>query len=196
MRGWMSDGQHLTMAELEAGLDHIRQAPRDRGALEMIVRRPTIGQREVLDEGQLDLIVGLVGDNWQTKGSVSTLDGSSHRDKQLTIMGARVIALVAQTKHRWPLAGDQLYVDLDLSAENLPAGTRLTIGSAVVEVTAPLHTGCHKFRSRFGRDAMKFVNCNKDLHYRGINAKVVEPGIVRVGDIVCKQSAGLSTANR
>lgn len=188
--------QHLTMAELEAGIGHIRQSPRDGGVLEMIVRRPSVNQREVLVEGQLDMLVGLVGDNWRTKGSLTTLDGSSHPDKQLTIMNARVIALVAQTKDRWPLAGDQLYVDLDLSAENLPPGTWLAIGSAIVEVTAPPHTGCHKFKSRFGRDAMKFVNRTEELHHRGVNAKVVQPGIIRVCDIVRKQSAGKSAANR
>lgn len=187
MRRAASDIQHLTMAELEAGLDHIRGSPCDGGVLEMIVRRPSVDHREVLDEGELDLVVGLVGDNWRAKGSLTTLDGSSHPEKQLTIMNARVIALVAMTKDRWPLAGDQLYIDLDLSAENLPPGTRLAIGSAVVEVTAPPHTGCHKFKSRFGRDAMKFVNGIEDLRYRGINAKVVQPGVIRVGDIVRKQ---------
>jgi MOSC domain-containing protein YiiM len=180
------------MAELEAGLDHIRQSPRDNGVLAMIVRRPTVNEREVLAEAQLDCLVGLVGDNWQSKGSRSTLDGASHPDKQLTIMNVRVIALVAHNQERWPLAGDQLYIDLDLSATNLPPGTRLLIGSAVVEVTGVPHTGCHKFKSRFGRDAMKFVNHSNDLHYRGINAKVVQSGLVRVGDVVRKQSPATS----
>jgi MOSC domain-containing protein YiiM len=180
------DAKLLTMAELEAGLDHIRQSPRDNGPLLLIVRRPSVNERELLAEGQLDREVGLVGDNWRTKGSQGTSDGSAHPDMQLTIMNARVIDLVAQGKERWPLAGDQLYVDLDLSADNLPAGTRLAIGWAVVEVTAVPHTGCKKFMARFGRDAMKFVNWSKDLHYRGINAKVVEPGTIRVGDCVTK----------
>jgi hypothetical protein len=180
------DGKQLSMAELEAGLDHIRQSPRDNGPLLMIVRRPRVNQRELLTEAQLDCQEGLVGDNWRTKGSQSTADGSAHPDMQLTIMNARVADLVAQGAERWPLAGDQLYVDLDLSADNLPAGARLAIGSAVVEVTAVPHTGCRKFSARFGRNAMKFVNCRKDLHYRGINAKVVEPGTIRVGDCVRK----------
>jgi hypothetical protein len=174
------------MPDLEAGLDHIRQSPRDNGVLAMIVRRPTVNEREVLAEALLDIAIGLVGDNWRTKGSWSRFDGSAHPDMQLTIMNVRVIALVAQEKERWPLAGDQLYLDLDLSAKNLPPGTRLAVGAAVVEVTAVPHTGCQKFKSRFGRDAMKFVNRDQDLHLRGINAKVVESGTIRVGDVARK----------
>ena len=182
----MATAKHLTMAELEAGLEHIRQSPRDEGPVVMIVRRPGVNEREVVDEAELDSVHGLIGDNWGAKGSMSTLDGSAHPDMQLTIMNARVIELVAQDRERWPLAGDQLYVDLDLSAENLPTGTRLAIGSAIVEVTAVPHTGCHKFKARFGRDAMKFVNWSKDLHYRGINAKIVRGGTIRVADVVRK----------
>lgn len=174
--------KHLTKAQLEAGLEHIRQSPKDNGEVQMIVRRPQVNSREVLTEAQLDPVVGLVGDNWLSKGSRSTADGSAHPEMQLNIMNARVIALVAQDKERWPLAGDQLYIDLDLGAENLPAGTRLAIGSAIVEVTSEPHTGCHKFKARFGRDAMKFVNASQELHFRGINAKVVQAGTVRVGD--------------
>jgi hypothetical protein len=179
----MTAVKNLTMAELEAGLGNIRQSPKDRGEVRMIVRRPRPDERECLTEARLDPLEGLIGDNWKKKGSLSTFDGSSHPDMQLTIMNARVIALIAQCKERWPLAGDQLYIDLDLSAENLPAGTRLAIGSAVVEVTAVPHTGCRKFMARFGRDAMKFVNWSKDLHLRGINAKVIRAGIIREGDL-------------
>jgi MOSC domain-containing protein YiiM len=154
----------------------------------MIVRRPRTDEREVLEEGELDLIQGLVGDNWRTRGSSGTADGSAHPDMQLNVMNSRVIALLAQKKERWPLAGDQLFIDLDLSAENLPPGTRLAVGSSVIEVTAQPHTGCQKFVARFGLDAMKFVNspARKHLHLRGINAKVIQPGTVRVGDIVKK----------
>lgn len=175
---------HLTMAELEAGLEHILQSPKDGGRVEMIVRRPRIDERELLVEGQLNLQEGLAGDNWSVKGSSSTADGLAQPDAQITIMNARVIALVAQERERWPLAGDQFYIDLDLSAENLPPGTRLALGSAVVEVTALPHTGCRTFSARFGAHAMRFVNWSKDLHFRGINAKVVQAGIVRVGDLV------------
>lgn len=184
----MADTLHLTMEELEAGLDHIRAAPRDGGVLNLIVRRPGIGQREVLQEADLDLAEGLVGDTWRIRPSSRTPDGSPHPHMQLNIMSARVISLVARHPGRWALAGDQLYVDLDLSAANLPPGTRLALGSAVVEVTDQPHTGCKKFVERFGMDALKFVNSplGRELHLRGINAKVVQPGRIAVHDPVWK----------
>ena len=180
--------RHLTTEELQAGLEAIRQSPKDEGVLELIVRRPHIGEREVLDEGQLDIVDGLVGDTWSTRGSRRSKDGLAHPDMQLNIMNARVIALVAQERERWHLAGDQLFMDLDLSAENLPPGTRLAVGSAVIEVTAEPHTGCQKFVSRFGAEAMEFVNSElgKVLCLRGINAKVVQGGTVKVGQIAKK----------
>ncbi len=184
----MTTVKHLTTAELEAGLDEIRQAPKEEGVLTLIVRRPNVDAREVLSEGQLDLAEGLVGDSWRMRGSSRTDDRSAHPDMQLNIMSARAIALVAPDKERWQLAGDQLFIDMDLSAENLPPGTQLALGAAVVEVTAIPHTGCNKFVARFGLDAMKFVNSpvGKELHLRGINAKVVQPGVIRVGDVVKK----------
>ncbi len=180
--------KHLTTEELEACLETIRRSPKDNGVLKLIVRRPRADEREVLDEGELDLLEGLVGDSWKTRGSSRTSDGSAHPDLQLTLMNTRVIALLAQAKERWSLAGDQLYLDLDLSADNLPAGTRLALGSAVIEVTAIPHTGCQKFEARFGQDAMRFVNSpmGRQLHLRGVNAKVVRPGVIRVGDLVRK----------
>jgi len=179
---------HLTIEELEAGLEMIRQSPKDNGVLKLLVRRPREGEREVLDEGKLDLIHGLMGDNWLTRGCSSTPDGSAHPGTQLNVMNFRVIALLAEEKERWPLAGDQLYLDMDLSADNLPPGTRLALGSAIIEVTAEPHTGCKKFLARFGREALKFVNSSlgKQLHLRGINAKVVRPGTIRIGDLVSK----------
>ena len=184
----MAEIKHLTIAELEAGLDTLRQSPQDGGVLELIVRRPQIGAREVLEEGALDLAEGLVGDNWRSRGSSRTGDGTSHPDMQLNVMNARMIALVAQTKERWQLAGDQLFIDLDLSADNVPPGTRLALGSAVIAVTEQPHTGCKKFVERFGAEALKFVNSavGKQLQLRGINAKVVHPGVIRVGDVVKK----------
>ncbi len=184
----MNTIKHLTKEELEAGLEAIRQSPKDEGVLQMLVIRPEIDARVALEAGQLDLAGGLVGDNWPTRGSSRSADGSPHPDMQLNIMNARVIALLAQDKERWPLAGDQLYIDLDLSAENLPPGTRLSIGAAVIEVTAQPHTGCKKFLARFGQDALEFISSpvGKQLHMRGINAKVVQPGALRVGDVVRK----------
>jgi hypothetical protein len=154
----------------------------------MIVRRPAVDEREVLEIGELDLEEGLRGDNWRARGSEMTADGSAHPDAQLNMMNSRVIALLAQDRERWQLAGDQLYVDLDLSAENLPPGSRLAIGSALIEVTALPHTGCKKFAERFGADATRFVNSSagKELKLRGVNAKIVQPGVVRVGDAIRK----------
>ncbi|MDE2915008.1 MAG: hypothetical protein OXL68_19060 [Paracoccaceae bacterium] len=180
----------LDADELEAGLPKILASPKDSGIVRMIVRRPSDGEREVMNTGELSLSDGLVGDNWRSRGSGRTDDGSAHPEMQLNLMNARVIALVAQTEDRWALAGDQLFVDLDLSKENLPAGTRLELGSTIVEVTAVPHLGCKKFVSRFGVEAMKFVNSRrgKTLCLRGINAKVVKPGRVSTGDRVRKMS--------
>ncbi len=179
--------RYLTALELEAGLDEITRSPGDHGVLELIVRRPQVGGREILREGQLSLADGLVGDNWRLRGGAR----APNLDAQLTLMNSRVIALVSQDKARWPLAGDQLYVDLDLSEGNLPPATRLSIGSAVIEVSAQPHTGCAKFVERFGLEAMKFVNAPeyKALHLRGINTRIVCPGVIRVGD-TAKKLAG------
>ena len=184
----MDGVKHLTMKELEEGLDEVRDSPENEGILEMIARRPAIGQREVLAEGELHPAEGLVGDNWKSRGSSRTPDGSADPDMQLNVMNARCAALVAQDNNRWQLAGDQLYVDLDLSEDNLPPGTRLSLGTAVIQVSEQPHTGCGKFVSRFGADAMKFVNSvlGKRLRLRGLNARVIQPGTVRAGDVVRK----------
>jgi len=180
--------RHLTTLELEAALDHLREAPKDDGVVQLIVRRPQVEEREVVEEAELDPVKGLIGDSWCFRGSSKTADGGPHPEMQINIMNARVTALVAQERERWSLAGDQLYIDMDLSKHNLPAGTRLEIGSAVLEVTALPHTGCYKFVSRFGVDAMKFVNSpvGKELCLRGINAKVVQAGVVRLGSTAKK----------
>ena len=178
------------MATLEAGLDAVRAAPADRGKVELIVRRPEVDAREVVEEATLDADGGLVGDNWHVKPSLKT--GAPNPEAQLTVMNARVTALVAgDERERWALAGDQLYVDLDLSYRNLPPGTRLRIGNeAVIEVTDEPHRGCGKFSSRFGVDALKFVNSavGRELNMRGINTRIVTGGMVRTGDPVTKLS--------
>ena len=176
------------MQELEAALEHLRQAPKDDGVVQLIVCRPEVDQRQEMAQAELDPIKGLIGDNWSVRGSGRTPDGSAHPEMQINIMNARVTALVAQERERWSLAGDQLYLDMDLSKENLPAGSRIQVGSAVLEVSPLPHTGCHKFVSRFGVDAMKFVNSEvgKQLCLRGINAKVVQAGIVKVGQTAKK----------
>ncbi len=186
--GMLRDVEHLTTAQLEAALDHLRSAPRDEGTVELVVRRPAVDEREVLAEGRLDLAAGLVGDTWSQRGSSRTPDGGPHPEMQLNVIGARLSTLVAIDPERRALAGDQLHVDLDLSVENLPPGTRLGLGTAVIEVTPQPHTGCAKFVARFGQDAMRFVNSplGRELRLRGMNAKVVVPGTVRPGDPIRK----------
>ena len=175
---------HLTTEQLEAGLEHIRQSPADGGSLLMIVRRPGTDEREVVEEAALDVDVGLVGDDWKARGSPRTPDGKANPEAQITMMNSRLLALLAQSEERWPLAGDQLVIDMDLSVDNLPPGTRLSIGSAMVEISAKPHTGCEKFEDRFGRDALRFISTplGRSLRLRGVNTKVVRSGTIRVGD--------------
>jgi MOSC domain-containing protein YiiM len=166
---------------LEAGITHVLAAPTELGTVELVVRRPVEGEREVLEEGVIDF-PGLVGDR-------HTLRRDTHAGTEITLMNARVVDLLADgDRDRWQLAGDQLYVDLDLRQENLPAGTRLQVGSATLEVSEMPHTGCAKFTARFGSDATRFVNAkaNRELRLRGLNARVVTPGTVRPGDAIRK----------
>jgi MOSC domain-containing protein YiiM len=172
--------------DLDARLGFIQEAPRDQGRLQLIVRRPAVDQREVLDEARLDPEVGLVGDGWAARGSRSTPDGSADPAAQLTVMSSRVLEAIEPDRDRWPLAGDQLYVDLDLSIDTLPAGSRLAIGLAIVEVSEQPHTGCAKFSARFGSDALRWINSptGRACRMRGLNARVVVGGAVRTGDVV------------
>jgi MOSC domain-containing protein len=182
--------EHLSAAALEAGLDEVRRAPPDRGRVELIVARPARGEREELEEGTLDENEGLVGDNWRVRGSALTQDGLADPDKQLTVMNVRAAALVAGRSDRRQLAGDQIYVDLDLSVDNLPPGALLELGSAVIQISQQPHLGCKKFAERFGQDALRLVNSytGRQLRLRGLNAKVVVAGTVRQGDVVRKLS--------
>ncbi len=177
---------HLTLAELEAGLEHVLASPKENGVLELIVARPRVNRRQVLNEGKLDIELGLIGDNWLTRGSSRTTNGRGHPEMQLNVMNYRFAELVAGSHERVPLAGDQLFVDLDLSPANLPPGTQLKLGSAVIEVTPIPHLGCKKFVERFGIEAMKFANSELGRRHnlRGINAKVVTAGPISVGDKV------------
>jgi hypothetical protein len=183
--------EHLSRERLQAGLDHIREAPRNHGRLVLVVRRPEVGQRELPEEAVLDQATGLDGDNWLTRGSSSMPDGSANPRKQVTLMNARVAELVAGGTARMPLAGDQLYVDLDISVNNLPAGSLLAVGEAVLEVSEDPHLGCAKFIERFGAEAMRFVNSRigRQLRLRGMNTRIVVPGTVRLGDLAVKADA-------
>ncbi len=169
-------------------MDEVRGSPADHGILELIVRRPAVDERELLDEGELDLDEGLVGDSWNQRPSKLTDDGGPHLDMQLNLINSRLLALICPDPKRRDLAGDQLVVDLDLAAVNLPAWTRLAIGSAMIEVTDQPHTGCAKFSQRFGVEALRLVNSEVggELNLRGINARVVQPGAIRKGDRITK----------
>ncbi len=179
---------HLSTEQLEAGLDEVKASPSDNGMLELIVQRPAEDMRVVLDEAELNAEEGLAGDTWNQRGSRRTEDGGPHPDMQLNIMNSRILAQIAGSPERMPLAGDQLIVDLDLSEANLPPWTKLAIGTAVIEITDQPHNGCAKFSRRFGVDAHRFVNSplGKELHLRGINARVITPGTIRQGDTIRK----------
>lgn len=179
---------HLTTAELEAGLDHVAASPHDNGTLELIVQRPEEDGRVVLEVAELNREEGLAGDNWNQRGSSRTADGGPHPDMQLNLMNSRICEMVAGSRDRMPLAGDQLIVDLDLRERNMAPWTKLRIGTAVIEITDQPHRGCGKFARRFGLDAHRFVNSDlgTEMHLRGLNARVVTPGTIRQGDTITK----------
>jgi MOSC domain-containing protein YiiM len=183
---------HRTAAELEQGMGDVTAAPRDEGQVRLIVRRTGKGQREVLAVGELDREVGLVGDDWVNRPSRATGQPSPYA--QVTVMNARFAELIAGEAgpRAWAQAGDQLYIDLDLSQENLPPGSRLAVGRAVIEISAEPHTGCAQFSARFGLDALRIANSElgRALRLRGANAVVVEPGMVRTGDRARKLPTG------
>jgi len=185
--------RHRTLDELRTKLPDLQAAPTNDGRVHLIVRRPAVGAREVLDEGEFAPVTGLAGDTWMARECSRTADRSPHPDMQITLMGIRAIGAISPDEMRWPLAGDQLFVDLDLAYSNLPPGTHLQVGEAVLEVTDQLHTGCAKFIERFGVDAMKWVNSpeGRALNLRGIYAKVVTSGRIRRGDTISKIGAPL-----
>ena len=178
---------HLTAQQFEQRQAEVLHSPADDGTLEMLVARPDVGEREVLEHGELIVGEGLAGDNYIARGNAKTDDGKAHPEAQLNIMNSRSVDLCADgDRSLWPLAGDQMFVDFDLSVANIPTGTRLAIGTAVIEVAAKPHTGCAKFSERFGIDAARWVNSDKERRYRGINAMVVQAGVVKPGDKITK----------
>jgi len=177
---------------LDSHLARIREPSSDGGRLELIVRRPAVDEREILSEATLDTTEGLVGDGWAARGSRATPDGSADLDAQLTLISTRVLQAIEPDRERWPLAGDQLYVDVDLRQATLPAGSRLAIGSAVIEVSETPHTGCAKFSARFGSDALRWINSpiGRAHRMRGLNARILEGGTIRTGDVIRRIGTG------
>ncbi len=179
---------NIPLAELEKSIPAIEASPKNNGILELIVARPVKEARRVLDEMEISLAGGLEGDNWANGCWMSLPDGSPHPDVQIAMTNSRCLAAIAGEKSNWPPAGDSLFVDLDISEENLKPGDRLSIGTAVIEITSTAHTGCQKFSQRYGVDALKFVNAPewKSMRLRGIYARVVKDGRIRVGDRISK----------
>jgi hypothetical protein len=180
--------KYLSESDLLAGLDAIRNAPQEQGKLDLIVIRPNENERVILAECTLSERSGVEGDGWAQRCKKTLPDGSLNPDTQVAIMNSRCIALLTPDWSRWPLAGDQLYIDLDLSADNLPVGQRLAVGSAVLQITGRPHTGCIKFAERYGPEALKLVNSplGAQLHLRGVYAQVIQDGLARSGDTVTK----------
>ena len=176
--------RHLTLAELEAGLPEILQAPKDNGTLAAIVIRPEPARTGGTGKLRSQPEAGYAGDNWASGCWKTTYDGAPHPDVQICIMNARCIALIAQDRGNWAPAGDNLFIDMDLTPDNVPPGTQLAIGTAVIEITDTPHNGCESFIARYGRDACIFVNTRegKRLRLRGIYGRIVRDGRLAVGD--------------
>jgi MOSC domain-containing protein YiiM len=173
----------VTREELDVQLPELRTLGSEQGTLELIVRRPFEGERELPSTAELTVEDGLVGDRWQPRLDEN---GRTQRGTQLTIASTHLLGLIAEPE-RWPLSGDNLLVDMGLDQESLPAGSRLAIGdTVVVEISEEPHTGCAKFSARFGSDALRFINSpeGRKLRLRGVNAHVVVPGMVATGDPV------------
>jgi MOSC domain-containing protein YiiM len=176
----------LGTTALEEGLDAVRAASADGGTVEMIVRGPAVDAREAVTSARIERGSGLKGDTRAARPHPKAYS-------EITLMSARAAALLSDgDRDRWPLAGDQLYVDLDLSHANLPVGSRLRVGTALLEVSEKPQTGCTEFSARFGDEALAFVNFDegKALRLRGMNCSVVEAGVVRTGDRVAKAWPG------
>lgn len=182
-----------TADELDAHLPHLRSAPADVGRLDLVVRRPAVDERDVLEAGTLSEDGGLEGDNWLDRSTSRAIEAGRHLDAQINVTSSRMASFLAfDDVERQALAGDQLHLDLDISHANLPTGTRIGIGEdAVIEVTKKPHNGCAKFRARYGQEALDFVNSEtgQAMRLRGFNARVVTGGVVRPGDKVTRMAS-------
>lgn len=171
------------LVDLETILEDVRNSPTEVGKILLIAVRPANGERLVVDQARMSTETGLEGDNW--------LDRSADKDNvsrhnQLTLMNSRFADAITPDGKGWELAGDQLYVDFDISLENAPAGTLLQVGGATIRISEEPHTGCAKFVRRFGREMLKMTQTDvgKDLRLRGVNASVIESGTVCTGDSI------------
>jgi MOSC domain-containing protein YiiM len=184
----MTDTSHRTETEILEGLEEVKSSPPDKGVLEAIVIRPGSDERLSLQQCRLSFEGGTEGDAWAKGCWLKLPDGRPHPDVQICIMNSRMINLLAGEKHRWELAGDNLFVDLDLSRDNLHTGQQLRLGECTIQITEQSHNGCSKFSQRFGPAAVKIVNSStgKHLRLRGVYARVIEAGEVRVGDVITK----------
>jgi MOSC domain-containing protein YiiM len=185
----LSAPRHLTTPELEQTLPTVLASPRDVGRLEVIVVRPTADERQTPASILITPERGVEGDHWLSDFPTDPTHNEMHLDSQVSLMNARFLRQIAVEEEAVCLAGDNLVVDLDLSEENLPAGSRLAIGDAVtLEITATPHTGCTKLAARYGQESRAFMNNPRGtaLHLRGRYARVLTAGTATIGDTVRK----------
>lgn len=181
--------RNATQDELDAATEHVLASPKEKSVLQIIVVRPKANERQTLERAELSPSGGIAGDRWSVDHWEHLPDGSPHPQSQVSLMNYRVLELIAGNSAAMPLAGDNLIFDLDLSEENLPAGSRLNIGSQVIlELTAVPHTGCGKFQKRYGKAAREFVNGDLGSKHslRGRMATIVQAGTIAVGDRIEK----------
>lgn len=179
---------HRTREELASALPYVAASPKDGGSVALIVVRPDHGRRETPDRVRISAQDGVEGDHWSKGCWLETDDGAPHPDVQINLMCTRAAEVIAGDPALWPAAGNNFFVDIDLSPDNLPAGTRLALGTAEIEITDQPNKGCQVFIDHYGRDACIFVNTGPgwSLRMRGLYARVVQNGDVRLDDRIRK----------